>query len=319
MKNIYVLDDENNLTNSMDGMFKNDSEVRVKQILLKNYKEIFKSSPDILVIDEDIFDTEKQSIKICKEIRKDENNSITPIIMVSSNKETSHIIEMLKNEVELVLSKPVNDDVLYYSVKNIMKLLNSNRMVSPLTGLPGNIQIQSEMAERLNNGENFAMLYIDLDNFKAYNDTYGFSSGDEIIKFTAKVIEKYVFKENENNFVGHIGGDDFVAIVDDKNYESICQDIITDFDENVKKFFKKEDIEKGYLEVENRKGIIEEFPITSVSIGAVEVNKEKFKNTIEIGEAGAEVKHLAKTIYGSTYVIDRRKKPYNEKKALIKN
>ena len=299
-----------NLTNSMDGMFKNDSEVRIKQILLKNYKkEIFKSSPDILVIDEDIFDTEKQSIKICKEIRKDENNSITPIIMISSNKETSHIIEMLKNEVELVLSKPVNDDVLYYSIKNIMKLLNSNRMVSPLTGLPGNIQIQSEMAKRLNYGEKFVMLYIDLDNFKAYNDTYGFSSGDEIIKFTARVIEKYVFKSNSKNFVGHIGGDDFVAIVDVNNYESICQDIITEFDENVKKYFNKTDLDRGYIEVENRKGIIEEFPITSVSIGAVEVNKEKFRNTLEIGEAGAEVKHLAKTIYGSTYVIDRRKKP----------
>lgn len=317
MKNIYVLDDENNLTNSMDGMFKNDSEVRVKQILLKNYKEIFKSSPDILVIDEDIFDTEKQSIKICKEIRKDENNSITPIIMVSSNKETSHIIEMLKNEVELVLSKPVNDDVLYYSVKNIMKLLNSNRMVSPLTGLPGNIQIQSEMAERLNNGENFAMLYIDLDNFKAYNDTYGFSSGDEIIKFTARVIEKNVFKENSNNFVGHIGGDDFVAIVGDDNYENICQNIITDFDEEVKKYFKKQDLEKGYIEVENRKGIVEEFPITSVSIGVVVVDKNKFKNTLEIGEAGAEVKHLAKTIYGSTYVIDRRKDEFGHKKGTI--
>ena len=319
MKNIYVLDNEDNLSNLMIQMFKNDAEVIVKRIPFKDYKEIFKVSPDILIIDEDIFSNESRSVKICKEIRSDENNSITPIILISSNKEVNHIIEMLKNEIELYLEKPVNDEILYYSIKNIMKLLNSNRMVSPLTGLPGNIQIQNEMKQRLYSGKPFAMLYIDLDNFKAYNDTYGFSSGDEIIKFTAKVIEKYVFKENENNFVGHIGGDDFVAIVDDKNYESICQDIITDFDENVKKFFKKEDIEKGYLEVENRKGIIEEFPITSVSIGAVEVNKEKFKNTIEIGEAGAEVKHLAKTIYGSTYVIDRRKKPYNEKKALIKN
>lgn len=313
MKNIYVLDNEDTLSNLMIKMFENDSEVKVKRIHFKDYKEIFKVSPDILIIDEDIFDNESKSIKVCKEIRSDENNSITPIILISSNKEINHIIEMLKNEVELYLEKPVNDEILYYSIKNIMKLLNSNRMVSPLTGLPGNIQIQCEMERRLKNGKTFAMLYIDLDNFKAYNDTYGFSSGDEIIKFTARVIEKYVFKENGDNFVGHIGGDDFVAIVDDKNYEAICQDIITDFDENVKRFFKKEDIEKGYLEVENRKGIVEEFPITSVSIGAVEVNKEKFNNTIEIGEVGAEVKHLAKTIYGSTYVIDRRKKLYHKK------
>ena len=309
MKNIYILDNNEDLSNSMKKIFKRDSEVEIKQLPLKDFKEIFKNSPDILVIDEDLFNNEKKSISVCKEIRKDENNSITPIILVSSNRDLNHVIEMLKNEVELYLKKPVNNEILYYSIKNIMKLLNSNRMVSPLTGLPGNIQIQNEMSKRLNCGEKFVMLYIDLDNFKAYNDTYGFSSGDEIIKFTARVIEKYVFKSNSKNFVGHIGGDDFVAIVDVNNYESICQDIITEFDENVKKYFNKTDLDRGYIEVENRKGIIEEFPITSVSIAAVEVKKEKFRNTLEIGEAGAEVKHLAKTIYGSTYVIDRRKKP----------
>ena len=310
MKNIYVLDNNDDITESLDKMFENDAEVIVTKIPLKEYKKIFKESPDILVIDEDLFNNdEKKSIKMCKEIRDDENSSITPMILISSNRDTNHVIEMMKNEVELYLKKPVNPDILYYSIKNIMKLLNSNRMVSPLTGLPGNIQIQSEMSKRLNSGEEFVMLYIDLDNFKAYNDTYGFSSGDEIIKFTASVIEKYVFKDNVDNFVGHIGGDDFVAIVGMQNYESICQDIITEFDAKVKKYFNKEDIDRGYIEVENRKGIIEQFPITSVSIGAVEVNRQKFNNTLEIGEAGAEVKHLAKTIYGSSYVIDRRKKP----------
>ena len=90
-------------------------------------------------------------------------------------------------------------------------------MVSPLTGLPGNVQIQAEMKKRLSNKKKYTMLYIDLDNFKAYNDTYGFSKGDEIIKFTAKLILKNVMK-NEDNFVGHIGGDDFVAISEDENY-----------------------------------------------------------------------------------------------------
>ena len=167
MKNIYILDNNEDLSNSMKKIFKRDSEVEIKQLPLKDFKEIFKNSPDILVIDEDLFNNEKKSISVCKEIRKDENNSITPIILVSSNRDLNHVIEMLKNEVELYLKKPVNNEILYYSIKNIMKLLNSNRMVSPLTGLPGNIQIQNEMSKRLNCGEKFVMLYIDLDNFKA--------------------------------------------------------------------------------------------------------------------------------------------------------
>ena len=113
--------------------------------------------------------------------------------------------------------------------------------------------------------------------------------------------------EKERNFVGHIGGDDFVAIVEDDDYERICQNIIAEFDKSVEACFTKEDIERGYIEVENRKGILEQFPLTSISVGVVEFTEKRFKNTLEIGEAGAAVKHLAKTIFGSTYVIDRRK------------
>ena len=208
----------------------------------------------------------------------------------------------------MFLPNKVDERIIYHSINNLLRLLNSNRMVSPLTGLPGNVQIQAEMKKRLTRNKDFALLYLDLDNFKAYNDTYGFSNGDEIIKFTARIIMKNVMgEENEDNFVGHIGGDDFVAITNVEDCEVICQNIIAEFDKQVTKYFDDSDIERGYIEVENRKGIMEQFPIVSISIGVVEVNKERFKNTLEIGEAGANVKHLAKTIWGSTYVIDRRK------------
>lgn len=306
MKNIYILDEEDNLKEQLHEMFKSNKEIKLKQYTIEKFDKILNSIPDILIINEDALDEKHKIIELCKTIREDEDNSITPIIVVSSNTERKHKIDILKNEVDLYVEKPIDKEILYYNIMNIIRLLNSNRMVSPLTGLPGNVQIQAEMKKRLTNNHKFTMLYIDLDNFKAYNDTYGFSKGDEIIKFTAKVISKTVLK-NENNFVGHIGGDDFVAISEDDNYEDICQTIVAEFDAQVKKFFTDEDMDRGYLEVENRKGIIEQFPITSISIGAIEVTKERFKNTLEVGEAGANVKHLAKSIYGSTYVIDRRK------------
>ena len=189
-----------------------------------------------------------------------------------------------------------------------MRLMYTNRRVSPLTGLPGNVQIHAELKKRLFNNEEFAVLYLDLDNFKAYNDVYGFIKGDEIIKFTARTILKNVHKlENNDCFVGHIGGDDFVAIISKTNYDEICQNIISEFDEEILDYFTEEDRKRGYIEVANRRGILEDFPLTSISIGVVEVEPKRFDNILEIGEIGAQVKHVAKTIMGSSYVIDRRK------------
>ena len=186
--------------------------------------------------------------------------------------------------------------------------MSSNRKVSPLTGLPGNLQIQLELKKKLLKKENFTILYFDLDNFKEYNDTYGFLKGDEVIKFTAKTILKAIHNYKiENAFVGHIGGDDFVGIISADDYEKICQDIIAMFDNNIKDYFNEEDIERGYIEVANRKGIIEQFPITAISIGVVNVLPGEYTNPLEIGEVGAQVKHLAKTQIGSAYVINRRK------------
>lgn len=305
MKHLYIFDEEDqSLTTTLKEIMKKEKSIKIKNYKIEELKNALINIPDLVVINEDSINIDIK--EIFKAIKDSEDNSITPIIVISSIKDQEHIIDILKNDVEVYLNAPVNKDILYYTIMNIMKLLNRNRMVSPLTGLPGNVQIQAEMKKRLSNKEKYAMIYIDLDNFKAYNDTYGFSNGDEIIKFTAKLITKYVMK-NDENFVGHIGGDDFVAIVEDDDYEAICQNIIAEFDKSIGKFFTKEDVERGYIEVENRKGIIEPFPLTTISVGVVEVTSERFKNTLEIGEAGAAVKHLAKTVFGSTYVIDRRK------------
>ena len=307
-QNIYVIDNESELKDILSKMFKGDKDFKFKKVDTKNVDEALKNIPSLFIINEDTIDV--NILEICKKIRSNEDNSITPIIVISSNKEKEHRIEILKECVEHYIKVPIDQEYLYYTVKNLIRLLYINRRVSPLTGLPGNVQIQAEMKKRLLNKEEFAMLYLDLDNFKAYNDVYGFLNGDEIIKFTAKTIVRNIdmFTDGEG-FVGHIGGDDFVAIVSiDRDYERICQNILAEFEKDVGKFFNEEDVEKGYLEVPNRKGIVEEFPLTSISIGVVVADKGRFHNVLEIGEVGAQVKHLAKTTMGSAYSIDRRKK-----------
>ncbi len=306
MQNIYLIDDDDNLKKKLADDFKKEKEFRFKQIKTENIDIALKDIPALIIINEDTI-SENAAI-VCRKIRNNEDNSITPVIVVTSNIAREHRIDVLKEAATYFIKAPIDSEYLYYTIKNITGLLRINRKVSPLTNLPGNVQIQAEMKKRLLKKEFFVMLYIDLDNFKAYNDTYGFAQGDELIKFTAKTITNNVHsKQEDNNFVGHIGGDDFIAIVEDENYEAICQNIIITFDKNIKKYYCKEDVERGFVEVPNRKGVIEEFPLTSISIGAVEVDAGRFHNTLEIGEAGAQVKHLSKTIPGSTYVVDRRK------------
>ena len=306
LQEIYIVDNDNNLKTTLNEVFKKDKEYRVRNVKPDNLEEALKNIPSLIIINE--ANIEGNAVDICKQIKADEDNSITPIIVLSDNFDKEHRLEILSYGVINFIKMPIDNDYMYYTINNVLKLIYLNRRVSPLTGLPGNVQIQAEMKKRLLSKEHFAMVYLDLDNFKAYNDVYGFLKGDEIIKFTAKTILKNIHTdEHEDSFVGHIGGDDFVAIVGNTDYDKICQNIIADFDSNVLSYFTKEDVEQGFIEVENRKGVMEQFPLTSISIGVVEVDPGRFKNVLEIGEVGASVKHLAKTIQGSTYVIDRRK------------
>jgi len=303
---IYVIEDNEILTNKLKKIFENEKEYVFINVNSHNIAEGMQTIPDLIIIDED--NVSADVVEVCNYIRKNNENAITPIMVISSTIDKEHRLNILKTDVEYFIKSPMDDEYIYYTIKNIIRLMSSNRKVSPLTGLPGNIQIQVELRKRLLKKEEFAILYFDLDNFKEYNDTYGFLKGDEVIKFTAKTILKVMHHYKlENTFVGHIGGDDFVGIISDVDYERLCQDIIALFDINIKEYFNPEDIEKGYLEVENRKGIIEQFPITAISIGVVKVQPGEYENPLEIGEVGAQVKHLAKTQIGSAYAINRRK------------
>lgn len=303
---IVVIEDGNELVQRLEKIFKNEKDYIYNSINSENLEEKIKTIPDLIIINED--NIKNNIIDICDFIRKESENSITPIVVVSSDINKEHRIEILKSCVEYFIKVPIDEDYFYYTIKNIIRLMASNRKVSPLTGLPGNLQIQVELRKKLLKKEKFAILYFDLDNFKEYNDTYGFLKGDEVIKYTAKTILKTMNAYKlEDSFVGHIGGDDFVGIISNVDYEKLCQEIISKFDEHITDYLNQEDIERGYLEVANRRGIIEQFPITSISIGVVIVEPGEYSNPLEIGEVGAQVKHLAKTQSGSAYAINRRK------------
>lgn len=304
---IYIIDNKNELRDKLKENFRREiDEYKFKTVRTSELEVALRNIPTLLIIDED--NTDINIVEFCKSIRTNEDNSITPIIVVSSNREKEHAVEVLKTDVQYYIKKPIDDEFFYYTIKNIVGLLTKNRTVSPLTGLPGNVQIQTEMKKRLLNKDTFAILYFDLDNFKAYNDVYGFANGDEIIKFTARTISKHVHQlEANDNFIGHVGGDDFVSIIAQTDYDKLCKEIIAEFDKFAVNYYNEVDVERGYVEVANRRGIIEQFPLTSISIAVLEVDSKIYKTTLEIGEVAGQIKHKAKAVLGSTYVINRRR------------
>lgn len=305
LNEVYIIDDDESSIVIFKELFREDPDYKFISVKTEQIDIALKNIPSLIVINEDAID--RDVVELCRKIRKDEDNTITPVIVVSSNGAREHRMKILNESVEYFIKKPVDEGYLYYTVKNLNRLLTTNRRVSPLTGLPGNVQIHSELKKRLSNEEEFSVLYLDLDNFKAYNDVYGFLKGDKIIQYTADVIQDEIHTDGGNGFVGHVGGDDFIAIVPYTNVENLCQRIIARFDKQIKSFFTEEDVEKGYIEIANRRGIIEKFPLTSISIAVVVADKKRFNNILEIGDVAAQVKHAVKTVMGSSYTIDRRK------------
>ncbi len=178
---------------------------------------------------------------------------------------------------------------------------------NPLTRLPGGVAIENVLKKRLESGEYLAFCMLDLDNFKSFNDRYGYAKGNEVIRTTAEVIREAVVNHGaDDDFVGHIGGDDFALIVKNTNYKKICEAIIRKFDLKVLSFYKPEDKLRGYIEGVTRQGLKVRFPIMSISIAVVTNENVKNMNHIEIAEIAAELKEHAKSQQGSIYVVNRR-------------
>jgi GGDEF domain-containing protein/CHASE3 domain sensor protein len=179
---------------------------------------------------------------------------------------------------------------------------------SPLTRLPGGIAIESVMNKRIADNVPIAFCLMDIDNFKALNDHYGYAKGNEIIRTTAAIIGKAVADHgNDDDFTGHIGGDDYVVITSPDRYGKICEAIISNFDETIPGFYDGADRKRGYILGENRQGDKVKFPLASISIAVVTNEKRELLNHIQFGEVAAEMKEHAKSVAGSVYMVDQRR------------
>jgi len=178
---------------------------------------------------------------------------------------------------------------------------------SPLTRLPGGIAIENVTNKRIAAGTPLAFCLMDIDNFKAYNDHYGYAKGNDVIQATAGMIGEAVAKYgNKDDFIGHIGGDDFVLITTPDLYPRICQAVIDVFDKTIPDFYDEQDRQRGHIVGENRQGQEVKFPLATLSIAVVTNIKRTFDNHLQYGEVAAEMKEHAKTVPGSVFMVDQR-------------
>ena len=203
--------------------------------------------------------------------------------------------------------KPFDPMELVARVKTTLRRASEMRSLSPLTGLPGNNRIEQEIASRMERGTAVAVAYADLDNFKSYNDRYGFLRGDEVISLLAQVLRRAA-KEvaGADGFVGHIGGDDFVALIPPEAAEAFAARVIADFDHRIPSLYDPEDAGAGSIELEDRQGQLRRFPIVSASLGIASSAQRQFSNHRELVATATELKHVAKRQRGSSYAMDRR-------------
>ncbi len=255
--------------------------------------------PDLLIVDL-ATDTEC-CLALISILRSDSFFSAIPIIgLLNAIDENTPGWE--RCPIDDFIARPLDFNELFSRISLAFSRLKRIFDNNPLTRLPGNTSIQMAIEAALDT--HTAVCYIDINHFKPYNDTYGFSHGDEVLRMTARIMFNTV-RDAGGGFCGHIGGDDFVCIVPLNKAESICQTIIAHFDLIVLDLFDDETKRIGYYQGTNRKGEKEQIPLLSVSIGVVPMNMPKLTHSAKVSEVAAELKKLAKDSDHSRYVVDR--------------
>ena len=192
--------------------------------------------------------------------------------------------------------------------KRLKELGEMNLDANPLTRLPGNLAIEKALLTRLQEGVPFAFCLVDLDNFKAFGDRYGYVRGSDVLKKVADILSDCVKTLGSGpDFLGHIGGDDFVIITDPLRMEKLCEKVIHDFDETIPAFYDEDDRRRGYIISRDRKDIEQQFPFMTVSIAVVTNQKRAITSPMQVAEIAAQLKQYAKTFPRSVYVVDQRR------------
>jgi len=260
--------------------------------------------PDAVVLDVRL--PQLSGDEVHRAMRRDGATRYLPVIFLSAQHDAKSKARLLLEGADDYVTKPFDTEELVARVTAAIRRTASLRALNPLSGLPGNLAITAELARRLAQGEPSACLYADLDHFKEFNDHYGFARGDELIVLLARLLASIAETASGPAFVGHVGGDDFVLVVPERDAEEIARLIVHSFDAKVPAIYDTEDRERGYIVRTDRRGVELDLPFVTVSIGIVPVTAVRFADAVAVSRAAAEVKEIAKRRDGSSWAVDRR-------------
>jgi diguanylate cyclase (GGDEF)-like protein len=263
--------------------------------------------PDLAVVD--LMMPRIDGLELTRRLRADPMTSALPVIMLTAKGLTVDKVHGLSAGADDYLVKPFDTAELVARVSSTLRRNKEFREVSPLTGLPGNSRIRREISDRVRNGVDYAVGYVDIDRFKSVNDRYGFVRGDEFISALARSLHRAVVSIGlPPAFLGHVGGDDFVIVCAPEQVLPLTSRAVVDFETAADRLYDPSDAERGYVELKDRRGNIRRAALVTLSIGvSVSDADKRFTDPLEVIAVASEMKSVAKSQPGSYVAVDRRR------------
>lgn len=310
---ILVIDDEANLPIFLkDFLEESGFEVSMCYTGKTAMRTALENPPDAIILDVDLPDIDGYSL--CRSMRRTSTLRTVPIVMLTALADQRNEIAGLKAGADDYLTKPIDTERLLARLNNAISRNIRELDANPLTHLPGNTSIIQEMERQLCQQASFAVIYADLNNFKAFNDRYGFLRGDQAIKLAAQSLVLSVEKGASlatgmvgSWFIGHVGGDDFIVILPADQAEETCKEIIARFDTQIPNLYDEEDRQRGFILGKNRQGQPIQYPFVGVALVIVSNSDRRFTHPGEISSMASELKSFAKSFGKSAYVMNRRR------------
>jgi GGDEF domain-containing protein len=307
MKKILIISSDNKLKEVLKFCFDGwGYEVFLEDSASKDLTPIKKVSPDVVVAD--VHSASKERLEICRALKDDFITAFIPVVAIIDKRQLRDQLLEIKQGVDDYLIKPPDPLDLRIRIEMAIKRSQYSFYSSPLTGLPSGRIIEETLKNKIDNDENFAFGYIDIDNFKYFNDVYGYLKGDRVIMQTAYMLYTTI-KEcgKKNDFIGHIGGDDFVFITSVDRHNMVSEKFISLFDRLIPFHYSDADRNNGYIVARDRMRKVKNIPLMSVSLAlAINDGHSDIKNVIELNEKVFEIKRYLKTVAGSKFMSDRR-------------
>jgi diguanylate cyclase (GGDEF)-like protein len=303
---VLVVEDDPDITRMLIGLLKSEG---LEVVVASNGEEALEAAhtaqPDVILLD--LMIPKITGIEVCKRLRSDPMLRRIGIIMLTARTSTEDAVEGLRSGADDYVTKPFDPDELMERLRSVLRRSLEMVAANPLSGLPGNRHVKELLVQLIASQNEFALMHVDVDHFKAFNDHYGVLRGDLAIKLLARCVSEAVAEHALGDaFVGHIGGDDFVAIVKPDEAEPVARDLIHRWDRSVRGLYDQVDLEKGFIEIEDRRGELLRFPPMTISIGIVSSAQRVLRDHLEAADAAGELKEAAKRAQKSSFAVDRR-------------